>query len=55
LGKAVKTHLIQQLINELIVLLVDQKLEGCGDAYVRVININCVKIIDQSDHTAVIW
>ncbi|XP_066151261.1 protein mini spindles [Euwallacea fornicatus] len=54
LGKNVPTKMIQQLINHLIVLLVEQKLEKCGEAYIRVININCVKVIEQSDHTAVL-
>lgn len=47
----------KNIINQLIILLVEGKLEGCpnGDAYVRVINLHCVKIIERSDPTSIIW
>lgn len=55
LGKTVPMNTIKQLINQLILLLVEQKLEKYGDVYVKVINVNCVKIIEHSDHTVVLW
>lgn len=54
LGKRVPVASLKQLINQLITLLVEEKLEKCGDVYVKVINVNCVKIIEQSDHTAIL-
>ncbi|CAH0561277.1 unnamed protein product [Brassicogethes aeneus] len=56
LGKKVTVPALVNLLNEMIHLLVAEKLEKCetGDAYVKVINLQCVKIIDQSDHTNII-
>ena len=48
---------LKDIVDQLIHVLVDAKLENCtnGDAYVRVINLHCVKIIEKSDHTKIIW
>lgn len=48
---------IRNLLYELIRVLVDTKLEGCpnGESYIRVINLHCVRIIERSDHSNVIW
>lgn len=44
-------------MNQLINLLVEEKLANVpnGEAYIRVINLHCVKIIERSDHTNMIW
>lgn len=44
-------------MDQFIYILVGRKLETCadGDAYIRVINLHCVKIIERSDHTKIIW
>ncbi|KAL1502287.1 hypothetical protein ABEB36_007453 [Hypothenemus hampei] len=54
LGRHVPEDVIQKLVNELIVLLVEQKLETCDGTYAKAINIFCVKIMERSDHTAVL-
>ncbi|CAG9764905.1 unnamed protein product [Ceutorhynchus assimilis] len=54
LGKAVPTGLLKRLLNHLIILLVEENLEKSGEYFTRVINLNCVKIIEQSDHTALL-
>jgi hypothetical protein len=48
---------LKDVVDELIHVLVDGKLENCrnGDAYIRVINLHCVKIIEKSEHTKIIW
>uniref|UniRef100_A0A1Y1JZU4 TOG domain-containing protein n=2 Tax=Photinus pyralis TaxID=7054 RepID=A0A1Y1JZU4_PHOPY len=53
LGRKVSMDVLQNVLNQLIMLLVDAKLEACvnGDMYVRVVNLQCVKIIERSDHT----
>lgn len=57
LGRKMNAAVTKNIINQLIILLVEPKLEGCpnGDAYVRVINLHCVKIIERSDPTSIIW
>lgn len=44
-------------MNQLITLLVEEKVANIqnGEAYVRVINLHCVKIIERSDHTNITW
>ncbi|KAJ8911339.1 hypothetical protein NQ315_014183 [Exocentrus adspersus] len=53
LGSRVSVPVIKEMMNAMISLLVEEKLVGVpnGDAYVRVINLLCVKIIERSDHT----
>lgn len=57
LGTRVSVPAIKELINQLITLLVEERLINVpnGEAYVRVINLHCVKIIERSDHTNTIW
>ncbi|XP_018326942.1 protein mini spindles isoform X2 [Agrilus planipennis] len=52
-GTKVSVPLLKEVLTRLILLLVDAKLEGChdGDAFVRVVNVHCVKIIERSDHS----
>ncbi|XP_050293470.1 protein mini spindles isoform X2 [Anthonomus grandis grandis] len=54
LGKTISINSIKQMINQLILLLVQQKLDKYGDFFVKLINLTCVKIIEQCDHTAVL-
>ncbi|RZC32556.1 cytoskeleton-associated protein 5 [Asbolus verrucosus] len=56
LGQQVSVELLKDIIDQLIHILVDGKLENCtnGDAYVRVINLHCVKIIEKSNHTKIL-
>ncbi|KAF5301408.1 hypothetical protein FQA39_LY02137 [Lamprigera yunnana] len=56
LGKKVTTDNLKNIIHQLIILLGEAKLEICpnGSAYIRVINLHCVKIIENSDHTNII-
>lgn len=44
-------------MNQLITLLVEEKMNNVpnGEAYIRVINLHCVKIIERSDHTNITW
>ncbi|XP_063930783.1 protein mini spindles isoform X2 [Zophobas morio] len=55
-GQQVFVENLKDIVDQLIHVLVDAKLENCtnGDAYVRVINLHCVKIIEKSDHTKII-
>ncbi|XP_060518402.1 protein mini spindles isoform X2 [Cylas formicarius] len=53
-SKRVTVQAVKDLMNQLVSLLVEQKLESCGDVYVRVLNLNCVRIIENSDHTVII-
>ncbi|XP_049825977.1 protein mini spindles isoform X2 [Aethina tumida] len=55
-GSKVSVAVLMDLLNQMINLLVEGKLEKCnsGDSYVRVVNSHCVKIIDKSDHTKII-
>lgn len=57
LGKNISTDVIKDLLYRLILLLINNTFEKCTDAsaYVRVINLQCVKIIERSDHTNIIW
>lgn len=57
LGKKVSRDALKDILNELISLLVVNKLENIqsSDAYNRVINLQCVRIIEKSDHTHIIW
>lgn len=57
LGKLVSVDVLKEIMYQLIILLVEGKLEGCvnGDAFIRVVNVHCVKIIEKSDHTNIIW
>ncbi|EEZ99362.1 protein mini spindles [Tribolium castaneum] len=54
--KQVSTESLKEIVDQLIHVLVSRKLENCadGDAYIRVINLHCVKIIEKSDHTRII-
>ncbi|XP_017785300.1 PREDICTED: cytoskeleton-associated protein 5 [Nicrophorus vespilloides] len=56
LGLKVNIPVFKEVLNQFIIVLVDGKLEECpnGDAYIRVVNLNCVKIIERSDHTTVL-
>ncbi|XP_048524005.1 protein mini spindles [Dendroctonus ponderosae] len=54
LGANLRVESIKQIMNELLTLLVEEKLDKCGGAYFRVINSNCAKIIELSAHTNVI-
>lgn len=56
-GKRVSQGALKDILLELIRLLAESKLDKCpnGDSYVRVVNLHCVKIIEKSDHTNVIW
>ncbi|XP_030764641.1 protein mini spindles isoform X1 [Sitophilus oryzae] len=54
LGKQVSVGALKELTKQLVLLLVDGKLEKCGDIYVKAVNVTCVKVIEQSDHTAVL-
>jgi cytoskeleton-associated protein 5 len=55
-GQQVCVEHLKDVVDELIHVLVDGKLENCrnGDAYIRVINLHCVKIIEKSEHTKII-
>ncbi|KAH1013187.1 hypothetical protein HUJ05_012209 [Dendroctonus ponderosae] len=53
LGANLRVESIKQIMNELLTLLVEEKLDKCGGAYFRVINSNCAKIIELSAHTNV--
>ncbi|KAF7272697.1 hypothetical protein GWI33_014546, partial [Rhynchophorus ferrugineus] len=54
LGKHVSMTALKELTKQLILLLVEGKLEKCGDIYVKAVNVSCVKILEQSDHTAIL-
>ncbi|KAF5285627.1 hypothetical protein FQR65_LT13108 [Abscondita terminalis] len=56
LGRKVTVEVLKNILTQLITLLVEAKLENCtnGEAYIRVINLDCVKIIESSDHTNII-
>ncbi|XP_056629748.1 protein mini spindles isoform X2 [Diorhabda sublineata] len=53
LGSHVSVPVIKELMLQMITLLVEERLNKVpnGDAYVRVINLHCVKVIERSDHT----
>lgn len=53
LGAHVSIPVIKELIYQMITLLVEERLNKVvdGEAYVRVINLHCVKVIERSDHT----
>lgn len=57
MGNRISQHVLKELMYQLITLLVEEKLANVqnGEAYVRVINLHCVKIIERSDHTNIIW
>lgn len=57
LGQKATIEIIRNVLYELIRLLVDTKLEACpnGESYVRVVNLLCVRIIEKSNQTNVIW
>lgn len=57
LGQKLTVDVLRNVLDQLITLLVDAKLEGCpnGDAYVRIINVHCVKFIERSNHTNIMW
>lgn len=56
LGRKVSTSVLKDVMNQLIILLVEPKLEACpnGDAFIRVVNVHCVKVIDRSEHTNIV-
>lgn len=56
-GLEVSVENLKDFVDQLIHVLVDGRLENCpnGDVYIRVINLHCVKIIEKSDHTKIIW
>ncbi|GLV37157.1 mini spindles [Carabus blaptoides fortunei] len=56
LGRRVSRDVLKDILYQLITLLVDTKLESfeSSDAYNRVINLQCVRIIEKSDHTNII-
>lgn len=56
LGRKINVELLKNMLRQLIMLLVDAKLEKCpnGETYIKVINLHCVKIIENSDHTNII-
>ncbi|XP_076268302.1 protein mini spindles-like isoform X2 [Rhynchophorus ferrugineus] len=54
LGKHVSMTALKELTKQLILLLVEGKLEKCGDIYVKAVNVSCVKVLEQSDHTAIL-
>ncbi|KAK5643087.1 hypothetical protein RI129_006932 [Pyrocoelia pectoralis] len=56
LGRKVSVDVLANIMNQLIMLLVEAKLETCtnGEVYIRVVNLQCVKIIERSDHTNII-
>ncbi|XP_072383442.1 protein mini spindles [Diabrotica undecimpunctata] len=53
LGSRVSIPVIKELMHQMITLLVEERLNKVlnGEAYVRVINLHCVKVIERSDHT----
>ncbi|CAH1174022.1 unnamed protein product [Phaedon cochleariae] len=53
LGNRVSIPVIKDLIHLMISLLVEEKLNYLdnGEAYVKVINVNCMHVIEKSDHT----
>ncbi|KAG5893374.1 hypothetical protein JTB14_000138 [Gonioctena quinquepunctata] len=53
LGSQVSVSVIKDLLHQMISVLVEEKLNNVpnGEAYVRVINLHCVKVIDRSNHT----
>ena len=48
---------LKDLVDQMIGFLAENKLERLNDAeaYIRVINTIVLKIIDNSDHTTIIW
>lgn len=48
--------ILKDIIYEMIILLVDGKLDKCPNSenYIKVVNVHCVKIIERSDHTNII-
>ncbi|XP_074041153.1 protein mini spindles-like isoform X1 [Leptinotarsa decemlineata] len=56
LGTQVSVPVIRDLMHQMICVLVEGKLNNVpnGEAYVRVINLHCVKVIERSDHTNMI-
>lgn len=57
LGKNVSFIHLKELVDQMIILLAENKLEHLNQAgaYYRVINNIMVKIIDNSNHTTIIW
>lgn len=57
LGQKVTVFALKSVLYELVRLLVETKLESCpnGQTYVKVVNVHCVKLIERSDHTNIIW
>lgn len=57
LGKNVSLPHLKNLVDQMIGFLAENKLEKLNDAeaYIRVINTIVLKIIDNSDHTTIIW
>lgn len=57
LGQNVSAVHLKDLVDQMIGLLAENKLERLNDsqAYVRVINNIAVKIIDNSNHSTITW
>ncbi|XP_044257889.1 protein mini spindles [Tribolium madens] len=56
LRQQVSSESLKEIVDQFIYVLASRKLQNCanGDAYIRVINLHCVKIIEKSDHTKII-
>lgn len=57
LGRKISVDVLKEIMHRLINILADGKLNEVpsGDSYIRVVNLHCVKIMERSDHTNIIW
>lgn len=57
LGRKISVEVLKEIMHQLINILAEGKLNEVanGDSYVRVVNLHCVKIMERSDHTNIIW
>ncbi|CAH1965388.1 unnamed protein product [Acanthoscelides obtectus] len=55
LGKKLSVQTIKSLMDTLITLIVEEKLNSLPGAedYIKVVNLHCVRVIERSDHTSV--
>lgn len=57
LGRKISVEVLKEIMCQLINILAEGKLSDVpnGDSYIRVVNLHCVKIMERSDHTNIIW